>query len=202
MPRVDRQVLCHRAQRHNAPTTWAVAPQASGCGRGGGSHRSATLPTSSMGVVDQGSSNRGRVSRRSANLSQSPAVVPTGSLSNQPGHEPPHDLEYLHSVICAEVQQALATVVPHTATLRVTTQQAPPSSSASAALITSTPVESSGTTLSQQSGQMALLCVRACGYAWGCADNFDGRGYARACEGAHRQEIVCVHQGQADAGAS
>ena len=166
MPRVNRRASCQRAQRRSAPTTRVAAPPAAGRGRGRGTRRPATLPTPSMA----------RGSRRSANPSQSLVVGPTGPPSNHPDHEPPHDLEYLHSIIRAEVQQALAAVASQTANNPATTQLAPPSSSASAAPTTSTTVESSGTMSSQQSGQLTLLRVRACRYAWRRAVDFDGRG--------------------------
>ena len=138
------------------------------------------MPKLSTGLPDGTSASHGRGSHRSATSSQPPTVVPTGSRSDQPDRELPHDLKQLQSVIRAEIQQVLATAVSQTTNTPASTQLAPPSSLASAAQTTPpTLVGASATASSQQTGQLALtpdclfsgMCVCVGGYADECEGN-------------------------------
>ena len=131
MPRFGRRATRQRVQRRDSPTTWLATSHVSGHGRS--RDRPATLPTPPTGVPEGTSASLGRGSRHSATSLRPPTVVLTGSHSDQPDRELPHDLEQLLSVIRAEIQQALATAVSRMANTPTSTQLAPLSSVASAA---------------------------------------------------------------------
>ena len=136
MPRGKRRTIRQRTHRRiTAATLVAARPLYSGRGRG--SRQPATLPRPSVPASGRTSAIRGHGSRRPANSPPTPAVGPTEQSPDQP------DREYIHSIIRAEIQPALATAIPQ---LTPPVSQALPAHSASAPVTVPTPASA------QQSG--------------------------------------------------